>query len=240
LNTIWNKADIHVHTSHSDGIASVHEVLERASATDLKVLAITDHDTIAGALEARALMTERTYPFELIVGCEVSTIMGHVLALFIEQPIQPGMSVEETIAAIHTQGGLAIAAHPYGKLVNSVGKRLEAYARKPEARWRFDALEVFNASLWNADDNDRAAIAAAMLGLPACGGSDSHSLPTIGLGYTCFPGQSAADLQAAIRAGRIQPGGSRWGWRHMRTVAGSFIKRDMRRVWSRAISVTTR
>jgi predicted metal-dependent phosphoesterase TrpH len=240
VETIWNKADIHVHTNHSDGLADVREVLEQAAETDLRVLAITDHDTIEGALEARALHATKRYPFELLVGCEVSTIWGHVLALGIEQPIATGMSVEATIQAIHAQGGVAIAAHPYGKWVNSVGKQLERYARGSERRWCFDGLEVFNASLWDADDNQRALIAAAVLGIPACGGSDSHSLPTIGRGYTWFAGHTTTDLLMAIRCGSVRPGGQRWAWNHMRVVAGTFLRRDIDRMLQRAVTATTR
>jgi len=234
VETVWSKADIHIHTTYSDGMAGVREVLEQAANTDLQVVAITDHNTIAGALEARELTRQQRYPFELILGAEISTAIGHVLALFIEQPIAAGMSVEATLAAIHAQGGLAIVAHPYGKLVHSIGRRILDNCRGPQPIWRFDALETFNASLWDSRDNDAAAAAAVSLGLPACGGSDAHSLPTIGLGYTLFPGRSAAELRAAIVAGRVQPGGRRWSWGNLRMVAGSFIKRDINRTLRRS------
>jgi predicted metal-dependent phosphoesterase TrpH len=231
---LWSKADIHIHTTYSDGMAGVSEVLDRAAATNLRVVAITDHNTLEGAWEARELAKRRHYPFELISGVEVSTASGHVLALFVDQPITVGMSVEATIASIHAQGGLAIAAHPYGKLVHSVGRRIMSNCGGPNPVWRFDALEVFNASLWDSHDNDSAAAAARALKLPACGGSDAHSLPTIGLGYTLFPGHSATDLHTAIRAGRVQPGGRPWGWGNLRMVARSFISRDINRALRRS------
>jgi predicted metal-dependent phosphoesterase TrpH len=231
VEPLWSKADIHIHTTYSDGTAGVRAVLDRAAESDLRVIAITDHDTLDGALEARALAP--SYPFELIVGEEISTAAGHVLALFIETAIQPGMPVAETIDAIHAQGGLAIAAHPFGKLVHSVGRRLRIHCAGPQPAWRFDALEAFNASLWDARDNVAAQGAALGLGLPACGGSDAHSLATIGLGYTLFPGHTAADLRAAILAGLVRPGGRPWGWGNLRKVAGSFIKRDLGRALRR-------
>src|SRR5215218_11522871 len=115
MNTRWSKADIHVHSTHSDGHAAVEEVLEHAvRRTDLQVIAITDHNTIEGALEARSLAEE--YGIEVVVGEEVSTADGELLALFIERRLAPGRPAAETIAAVHEQGGLCVAAHPYAGL----------------------------------------------------------------------------------------------------------------------------
>src|SRR5579864_9474354 len=105
-------ADLHMHTRYSDGRPTVRALLDHiARRTRLQVIAITDHDTIEGALEARALQAR--YPFEVVVGEEISSREGHILALFLRQHVAPGMSAAETIAAIHEHGGLAIAAHPF-------------------------------------------------------------------------------------------------------------------------------
>src|SRR5262245_53031652 len=96
----YSKADIHIHTTYSDGSASVREVIEHvAQATDMRLIAITDHDTINGALLARQIASE--FGIEVIVGEEVSTAEGHLLALFIERWLPPGRPAAETIAAIH-------------------------------------------------------------------------------------------------------------------------------------------
>src|SRR5215813_10337077 len=111
MNQTWSKADLHIHTTHSDGTASAREVLEYVVAqTDLRVIAITDHNTIAGALEARELAA--SYGIEVIVGEEVSTNEGHLLALFVEELLPPRQPAAATIAAVHAQGGLCVAAHP--------------------------------------------------------------------------------------------------------------------------------
>ena len=80
------KADLHIHTRISDGMASVETVLERAEhATDLDVIAITDHEDVRGGLEARELAAKRGLKVEVVPGAEITTRHGHLLALFIEE-----------------------------------------------------------------------------------------------------------------------------------------------------------
>jgi hypothetical protein len=212
MNPYWNKADVHMHTTYSDGTAGVQAVLEYvAMYTDLRVIAITDHDTIEGALEAQRLAP--AYGIDVIVGEEVSTAEGHLLALFIEQRLPPGRPAAETIAAVHAQGGLCVPAHPFGWLVPSLGWRgLERRAAGANPEWPIDGIETFNASLWLAYNNTRAAQLGAQIDVSSLGGSDSHHLATIGRGYTLFPGRTAADLRAAIVRREVQAGGSFWGW----------------------------
>ena len=211
MNMHYSKADIHIHTTYSDGIAGVAAILEHVAAhTDLRLIAITDHDTIAGALLARQIA--RAYGVEVIVGEEVSTAEGHLLALFIDHWLPPGRPAAETIAAIHAQGGLCVAAHAFDPLVPSLG-RAGLSGRCAGARageWPLDGVESFNASSWIAASNRHADAFGAALGLARCGGSDSHSLATVGRGYTLFSGTSADDLYRAIAGGQTAPGGVRW------------------------------
>src|SRR5690242_4156882 len=110
--TLSGLADVHIHTSYSDGQPSVRDVLAYASnCTSLDVIAITDHDTIEGALEAAILAP--TYRIQVIVGEEITSRQGHILGLFLRERVPPALSAEETVDAIHAQGGLAIAAHPF-------------------------------------------------------------------------------------------------------------------------------
>ncbi|HEY1014253.1 MAG TPA: CehA/McbA family metallohydrolase, partial [Herpetosiphonaceae bacterium] len=156
----WSKADLHIHTTFSDGRATPAQVVAHAARrTDLAVIAITDHDTVAGAREAAAIAPD--YGIEAVIGAEISTRDGHLLALFIERDIPPGRPAAETIAAIRDQGGLAIAAHPCSLLMPSLGR---ACGRLAGA---LDGLEAFNASLWLPWNNRRAGRLAAALGLPA-------------------------------------------------------------------------
>jgi hypothetical protein len=215
-------ADLHIHTTYSDGTATVPDVLAHVAASNLHVIAITDHDAIAGALEARQLA--RDFGVEVIVGEEVSTAEGHVLALFIEDVLPPGRPAAETIAAIHAQGGLCVAPHPYDWAVVSLGRW--GLRERCFADWRFDAIEGFNASLtWpRSGANKQAQHVALELGIPAVGGSDAHSVATIGTGVTRFAGTSADDLYRAIQGGLVAWDGHTWtaaqyfdiGWRTVR------------------------
>ena len=201
-----NKADLHIHTTHSDGVAEVPELLAHvAEQTDLRLIAITDHDSIAGARQAARLA--RGFGVEVVIGEEVSTAEGHLLALFIDSALPPGRPAAETIAAVHAQGGLAIAPHPFDRSVPSLGR-----AGLWRVDWPLDAIEGFNAGVfWSQRGSNAAARrSAAEMGLPSVGGSDAHTLATVGQGYTCFPGASADDLYRAIVQGQVSWGGRYW------------------------------
>jgi predicted metal-dependent phosphoesterase TrpH len=209
----FSKADLHIHTHHSDGAPSVPDLLAFvAEKTDLRLIAITDHDSIAGARQATQLA--RDFGIEVVPGEEVSTADGHLLALFVDSALPLGRPAAETIDAIHAQGGLAIAPHPFDRSVASLGRPAARGDTHALARpgWRFDAIEGFNAGvIWSQRGSNLAAqVAAADLGLPATGGSDAHTLATVGQGYTLFPGASADDLYRAIKRGEVGWGGSYW------------------------------
>jgi predicted metal-dependent phosphoesterase TrpH len=198
------RADVHVHTCYSDGQPTVQELLEYVTTqTTLNVIAITDHDTIEGAQEAKELARRRGCALEVIVGEEVSSRDGHVVGLFLHERIPPGLSARATVAAIHEQGGLAFAPHPFfrarqveGAPVTMVG--LGALA----ADLDLDALETINATPFLGLANRRAQhYNRTVMRLPALGNSDGHILQAIGKGYTAFPGQTARHLYQAIRCG---------------------------------------
>jgi predicted metal-dependent phosphoesterase TrpH len=202
----FSKADLHIHTIHSDGAPAVPELLAHvAEQTDLRLIAITDHDSIAGARQAAQLAGD--FGLEGVVGEEVSTAEGHLLALFVDTLLPPGQPAAETIAAIHAQGGLAIAPHPFDRSVPSLGR----YGLGRPG-WRFDAIEGFNAGVfWSQRGCNLAAQqVAGDMGLPLTGGSDAHTLATVGQGYTLFAGGSADDLYRAIKRGDVLWGGSYW------------------------------
>ena len=195
------KADLHVHTSHSDGMYDVAELLDYVeSETDLDLIAVTDHDSLSGAWEAREHCARGRYRFDVIPGMEVTTIEGHILALFVEGPPPSLRPVEETLAAIHRLGGLAVVPHPFTWLTRGMGLRhLRRILASGNDGVHIDAIEVTNqtpagrlgarkARRLNRDE----------FGLAEAGGSDAHFLPVIGTAYTEFAGSDANDLRAAI------------------------------------------
>ena len=131
----WSRADLHLHTTCSDGMPTPEVLARRLVRSRLAVAAVTDHDTIEGALRVEEALSG-SGP-EITIGSEVSSRDGHVLGLFITHDVPPGASAEATIAAIHEQGGLAIAAHPYS-LALGVG---DLAADLP-----FDGVEILNGS----------------------------------------------------------------------------------------------
>jgi len=151
----------------------------------------------------------------------VSTADGHLLALFIDTVLPPGRPAAETIAAIHAQGGLAIAPHPFDRSIPSLGR---AGLNRPG--WHFDAIEGFNAGVvwWQRGCNRTAQHAATQMGLPLVGGSDAHALAPTGLGYTLFPGTGANDLYRAIHAGQTGCGGQYWTLSHYAEISYRLIR----------------
>lgn len=193
---VWSKADLHIHSDHSDGLARIPEIMNYVqNETDLRVIAITDHNTIEGALFAKSL--SELYDFDVVIGEEISSKTGHILGLFLQEAVPAGMTAADTIRAIEEQDGIAIIAHPFANRafgpfgLNSVGQALDELA--------FKGLEVYNSSPYLIYANKLAAKTfAGGQGIAATGGSDAHVLKAVGKGYTLFKGTTAEDLRRSI------------------------------------------
>jgi predicted metal-dependent phosphoesterase TrpH len=226
-----------MHTNFSDGWPSPIDVVDHAAQnTDVNVIAVTDHDTIEGALRAADRAGTRG-TLEVIVGEEVSSRDGHILALFLERKVRPGMSAAATVHAIHDQGGLAVAAHPFWRTQKQVRTGKVHGVGWLAAELDFDAIEVENATPGFFVFNQLAHRLNLGLGASEVGSSDAHILDAIGRAYTEFPGQSAADLRLAIETGETQAGRSRyravglmryaaWGFNHQRYAVGAAAARS--------------
>ena len=207
--TYTGRADIHMHTTASDGFATIQRVLDHIAYNRLlDVMAITDHDVMDASLWA--YNHRQMYPFDIIPGVEVSSADGHVLALWVTQPIPAGLSLAETAAAIHKQGGMAILAHPFELIV--CPDAAVRYLRHPEVvrEAGIDAIEIHNAGAMTPGNNLLARHLAKNLNLPTVGNSDGHSLEAIGRGSTYFKGHTAEDFRAAVLAGDTVVNGSMW------------------------------
>ena len=202
-------ADLHIHTTYSDGLLEPEDAINYAVArTDLRVIAITDHNTLDGARHAYDYWRSNRDAFgqiEVIIGEEISTTDGHMLGLFLKETVPPHLSPAETVRAIHEQGGLAIAAHPFTHLLwfgdlKGIGRQI--------ADLPLDGVEVRNSVPTEVYANlITAAFNARHRRHTPVGGSDCHYLPMLGRTYTVFEGTSAADLRAAIRGRTARPGG---------------------------------
>jgi predicted metal-dependent phosphoesterase TrpH len=218
-----------MHTTASDGWPRPHQLVDHAAATGLHVIALTDHDTIEGALRAADHAASRK-GVEVVIGEEVSSRDGHIVGLFLERRVRPGMSAAATVHAIHDQGGLAVAVHPFwrtqrrarGGAVHGVGWLA--------AELDFDAIEVENATPGFYVFNQLARRMNMGVGAAELGGSDAHILDAVGRAYTEFPGKTAKALRTAILNAKTAAGRQRyramglmryaaWGLNHERYVA---------------------
>ncbi len=195
----YGAADIHIHSSVSDGMANVPDILEAvARKGNLDVIAITDHNEISGSYQARELSAKRGYPFEVVLGMEVNTLEGHLLTLFIESPAPTYQPLASTIKAVHAQGGLCIVPHPMNWLTDSISQQnLDKIVSSSEPDIYLDGIETFNATV-PGRINRRVKMFSLEHDLAETGGSDSHFLATIGSGLTLFPGRSAEELRRGL------------------------------------------
>jgi len=168
--------DLHMHTDHSNDCATPVEVLlETAKDRGLGAIAITDHNEISGALAAREA-AERIGGIKVIVGEEVKTAeQGEVIGLFLEEKIERGMTMAETIAEIRRQGGLIYVPHPFDRLHS-----VPDYEHLLEIVEEIDIIEVFNPRVAYSGFNEEAERFAAKYRLIPGAGSDGHVAQALG------------------------------------------------------------
>ena len=189
-------ADLHIHSTYShDATTTVRAVLRQAVDAGLNVVAITDHDQIDGALEGLSLARE--YGVDVVPGVEVTTLDGHLIALYIEKQPPPGMPLADTLLWIQHNKGLAIAPHPFNNLPYSLSMNAVIGAlANPWAKQTLKGIEVYNMSTASVD----AVVKKLSVYLPLAkvASSDAHVYWAIGAGKTQFNGITAADLRVAL------------------------------------------
>lgn len=179
------KYDLHIHTYYSSKCSAMspEKAIEKAKKRGLDGIAITDHNTIAGALEAKRLNKDKN--FEVIIGEEVSTDRGHIVCLYVKKEIKPGKR-GEVIKEAKKQGCIVIAAHPFDKLRNNCRGRIPEGIDAVEAKNGRTTIPLFNIKSRNY---------AKRTGIAMVGGSDSHFPVEVGRVYTEFD----KDLRSAIK-----------------------------------------
>ena len=192
----WVRADLHCHTVYSkDSLTPLEAVIRACRRKGIHRIAITGHNTIAGALRLRDMAPEL-----VIVGEEIETTHGEIQAFFIEELVAPGLSPEETIARIREQGGVVGVSHPLDPT------RSEAMGEENLHRivHLVDCIEVFNARTTFAVHNRRAAQFARANGLAGTAGSDAHTAFEIGRAYVEMPVfDDPASFLEALAQGRV-------------------------------------
>jgi predicted metal-dependent phosphoesterase TrpH len=184
-------AEFHCHTSYSrDSQTDISALVRTARERGIDRLAITDHSTIAGALQAKEIA-----PDLIIVGEEVPTNRGELIGYFIKEEIPRGLSVHEVIRRLKDQGAFISIPHPFDVVRH--GWHLEELL---DLISEVDALEVFNARCLKASYNDKALTFARQHHIPMLAGSDAHALSEIGLALTHLPEFRTADeLRSAVK-----------------------------------------
>lgn len=169
----------------------------------IAVQAITDHNEIWGAQALQEMMHETqgeeespAVPLKIIVGEEITTAEGEIIGLFLQEKIPPGLSPEETVARIESQGGLVLLPHGFDPFKRH---RLSPAARDRIAS-HFDIIEAFNARISRRRYNRAAVEWAAEHNLLTSAGSDAHTLTDVGSAWVSVPRQPINDPQDLLLA----------------------------------------
>ncbi|MFB6121962.1 MAG: CehA/McbA family metallohydrolase [Haloferacaceae archaeon] len=192
------RIDPHVHSEAShDGEDPVELILEHAADIGLDGVVVTDHDVVRESLRAAELAPE--YGLVGIPGVEVTTAVGHLLAIGVEAMPPLHAPLDETVAWVRDHGGVAVVPHPFQRSRHGIRKRHLTDC---------DAVEVFNAWLFTGYRNRRARRFATANGYPGIAASDAHEVPYVGRAYTELeiPDASRADLDGSTVLSAIRDG----------------------------------
>jgi len=173
------RVDLHTHSQYSkDSLNTLEDIIAACQRKQLDIICLTDHDVIEGALRLRDIS-----PLPVIIGQEITTSWGEIIAYFIEEWVPPHLHPFDAIEKVKAQGGIVSIPHPLD------GIRREAMGRKRVMKLinRIDALEVFNSRCLLPRFNSEARALAREHGLPGTAGSDAHSLIEIGVTYVEMP-----------------------------------------------------
>ncbi len=191
------KVEFHCHTVFSkDSLLRPEDLLAACVRKGIGRVVITDHNAIAGALRASELDPQR-----VIVGEELMTQKGELLASFVQERVPPGLPPLEAIARLREQGAFISVSHPFDAQRNGAWKLADLEEIAPLV----DAIETFNARCLSGEYNRRAQEYARQRGLAGTAGSDAHAAFELGRATLLLPEfEGAAGLRGVIRQGRFE------------------------------------
>jgi len=213
--------DFHCHTAHSkDGLTRLETLLATCQRKNIDRVVITDHNTIRGALLARQMD-----PGRVIVGEEIMTRAGELLAIFVSEEVPRGLAPQEAIDRLREQGAFISVSHPFDALRSGHWDLADLISILPQV----DAIETFNARCLWPGFNRQALTFARQHGLPGTAGSDAHAAFEIGRATLRLPDfHDPESLRAAIRQGQ-QQGGLSHAWVHLVSTYAKAAKRLQKR-----------
>jgi predicted metal-dependent phosphoesterase TrpH len=197
--TRW-KVDLHSHTYWSkDCLVSFESIVSFCAQRGIDRIAITDHNTVEGALKMHALAPDLVIPGE-----EIMTNRGEILAYYVHQTVPPGLSPAETLSRLRDQGAVISVAHPFDRFRKGAWEEADLLAIIDQV----DAIEVFNARCIFDEDNHKAQAFAKAHHLAGTAGSDAHSYLEYGAGHLLIdpfdgPESFRQALKTATHAGKL-------------------------------------
>jgi predicted metal-dependent phosphoesterase TrpH len=201
------RVEFHCHTSYSkDCILTPVRLIECCARKGIDRVIVTDHNCIAGARAAQALDPER-----VIIGEEIMTTCGEVLAAFVRLEIPPGLSPQETIARLREQDAFVSISHPFDAYRKGGWQEVHLLDVLPLV----DAIEIYNSRCMQPEHNRLARGFAVVHGVAGTVGSDAHTCWEVGRSTITLPVFNNADeLRGVIREGRAH---TRWSppWIHL-------------------------
>ncbi|MEK6752107.1 MAG: PHP domain-containing protein [Chloroflexota bacterium] len=209
--------EFHSHTRASkDSLTRPADLIKAARRKGLDRLVITDHNSIAGALEAQAIDREL-----VIVGEEIMTTKGEILAAFVREEIPAFLSPQETICRLKEQGAFISVSHPFDELRAGGWKEYDLLEIIPFV----DAIEVYNSRCMLPRFNRRAREFAVKHHLAGTVGSDAHAAFEVGRSVLLldqFTGPK--EMREAIRGAKFRVKWSPW-WFHLTSRYASIIRK---------------
>ena len=237
---LQNVADLHLHTQWSDG-DDLERVLDQALTIGLDAIAITDHDEIGGAFEARRLVHERRLPLAIVPGTEISSLDGHIGALFVMKTIPKDLTAAETVDLIHEAGGIAVAHHPYSPPWLDKVLRVQLGCGDLIKSVPFDAIECTNAVPGSGVKYNIAAIDAMRkqhISVAVTGGSDAHVASFVGKGKTYYGGnEGVLSLYNSLLLGFTRGAEGYWKTREKAYYYMRLMKAMVRNAFKKSASV---